>query len=948
MDCANKYEVKIQKILENFLDPKYKIKNDVYLNTLFVNIVKNADGVPKEAINIDVYTNWLENLLTVWKSSKSPQGIVIFALNVISFLAAKEQTFAQFQKFLCIERFVQTFELTRMEISQSYKHAFIKICNACLEHQTGVQWLISKTYWKHVLAFVLTNQTLYVTQQGYKFVAGLLKKSYEVDAGFALKIVETIMFPLKEKLNVSINNPDNFLEINDEVLYGKLQPTLELIYGIFEVYMSEISVNYDFKVVNVFIQKYKIEDVLFEYMTISQSKEFTLALSKIALPAMFFTFAQEVITSKSMTADLGYKNLNCVFRVITINVNKSYYENVLQLTHWVNKYRFQVEPILGTYSQKRCGDVSQHQMLTLQMFPVACVGYKIRGIGHHELAKTDEIRGIFLSKLLSMLNTAVKPTVMKWRELIYTDPFIYPKTTLSLNYLIKYKQYFPRSAAITAFQTMIYCLNDIIFMLKETPQIITALLEQVNFFCLLLECIATFVKEFSITWTDSMETICVMSLAFDFISHPAWPPNAVVKALKLVEISISKYMAPNMVLLIDNTNGSTLELMPPLLYTKLHDPSWEVRDSTLEVLCSIAENAIQRFPSYQKIILESELSTLVVQMALNDGESFVRMSAVKCLQQMIVVNELWNDVDQVQNLHLSVLKSILEETEGIVRKELVNLVTKIYENQLFPGSIIDRVYDTMCQAAIYDLHWEVKVNALSFWDKVINLHLQNQGMIDGIFPTQTFSRENRKIVTLTDLEIQKRLIRCLNQLNSAGCLTVLMSSIIDDCDLEVSKCAIRITQPFLELLKQYDVNTLNVTLNTPPSPLRINSSSSPISSYSDYEIPMTGVSSVDSGVDFSPMPDFSEKIVDEILDTKDLNLLQSVFNSDGSNANATLPLKRRKSSSPKEFIEFVNQDLKMLLGDRQKWLESIDDFDSLLNDILKEYHEDEVNSMDCY
>lgn len=46
-------------------------------------------------------------------------------------------------------------------------------------------------------------------------------------------------------------------------------------------------------------------------------------------------------------------------------------------------------------------------------------------------------------------------------------------------------------------------------------------------------------------------------------------------------------MAPNLVLLVDN--DSTMESMGPLLMTKLQDLSWEIRDSALEVVHTIAE-----------------------------------------------------------------------------------------------------------------------------------------------------------------------------------------------------------------------------------------------------------------------------------------------------------------------------------------------------------------------
>lgn len=68
----------------------------------------------------------------------------------------------------------------------------------------------------------------------------------------------------------------------------------------------------------------------------------------------------------------------------------------------------------------------------------------------------------------------------------------------------------------------------------------------------------------------------------------------------------------------------------------------------------------------------------------------------------------------------------------------------------------------MSHAATVDLHWEVKVKVLDFWHKVLERHLMDQGVIDGTFPKITFSKEHRKIITLTETEIRKRLVKVGN------------------------------------------------------------------------------------------------------------------------------------------------------------------------------------------
>ncbi len=56
------------------------------------------------------------------------------------------------------------------------------------------------------------------------------------------------------------------------------------------------------------------------------------------------------------------------------------------------------------------------------------------------------------------------------------------------------------------------------------------------------------------------------------------------------------------------------------------------------------------------------------------------------------------------------------------------------------------LYRNMSSAALSDLDCEVKLQALDFWQVIIDEALSQQGMLDGAFPELTFSKANQKIV----------------------------------------------------------------------------------------------------------------------------------------------------------------------------------------------------------
>ena len=115
------------------------------------------------------------------------------------------------------------------------------------------------------------------------------------------------------------------------------------------------------------------------------------------------------------------------------------------------------------------------------------------------------------------------------------------------------------------------------------------------------------------------------------------------------------------------------------------------------------------------------------------------------------------------------------ESEGVVRREAVACITAIYNHQQIPEYCLDIIFSVLAHCAVNDFYWEVKVNALEFWRSVICRQFVYHGMIDGTFPAVTFSREHKKIITLTEKEIHLRLKKALNELSLRGCLGILIS-----------------------------------------------------------------------------------------------------------------------------------------------------------------------------
>ena len=90
-----------------------------------------------------------------------------------------------------------------------------------------------------------------------------------------------------------------------------------------------------------------------------------------------------------------------------------------------------------------------------------------------------------------------------------------------------------------------------------------------------------------------------------------------------------------------------------MMYKRLHDIEWEVRDSTLELLTSIVSISEVKFPAFQRLILQNDLCPVVEAMAKNDQEPYVKASAFKCLTAMVKIGSFWDKSLAQMNLMVS-------------------------------------------------------------------------------------------------------------------------------------------------------------------------------------------------------------------------------------------------------------------------------------------------------
>lgn len=236
----------------------------------------------------------------------------------------------------------------------------------------------------------------------------------------------------------------------------------------------------------------------------------------------------------------------------------------------------------------------------------------------------------------------------------------------------------------------------------------------------------------------------------------------------------------------------------------------------------------------------------------------------------------------------------------------------------------------MTYAALDDLHWEVQLAALNFWKITIQSHLMYRGMIDGKFPSVTFSKEKRKIIVLNEKEIEKQLTAILNHLSSIGCLTVLNECMKEDYNIEVMEQALLMAKDLLKILEYYKFEKVPVE-----TPIEIEVDDIVVKEELNLEENPMDLS-------LSYTIDKQEKVIESILNTKQSDLIMNMHDSyvdvESNRMDEdvqVVPTNRETKLHPNIFLEkFRRTDYITVIRAKKTWNTNTYTLDSLLDEVM--------------
>ncbi|XP_076292857.1 integrator complex assembly factor Brat1 [Lasioglossum baleicum] len=944
---------KLSEVLELFLLPNYNIVSTTYLDLLLTHI---SESIKKPATDEHcvLFRDWVLKALDVWSLNGKPsQSISVFTLKLVGLISRNEIHFHYWQYQNVYNSLRDLFEFREDNIASSIKMAYTTMLLELIQHRSGRQWVIDSGVWKDVVKYAHWNHTMYVTRESQKFLCHLLLNEQQ-NISFCKDVILAIAAPLMTnnfESQVCHKLEDNYLEQNK-----LLCTTLDLLTHLIE---NTLFVNMENTIPELCQETINLDTRVKALFEACISTKFLLHVHKLLVLCLFIPLkralreGQETIDaeiSQNFCYDMCYISMMLLSKKYITEIVKT---NKFLMTYW-KKLQLLREFVLPHQYK------FEHQCISIMIIPLAvCI---------RQTYITHDMFDMFINKMCDVTCTAVQRLAYNIRDTIYKNELPLPHICkVSIDIILEMMDIMDRDIAVITFQTLCHVLKNFVPHIcnelndteannmahaqngsKRTTLVSplegNPIVEHPTLLASLLDGLAVMTEKFKLKWRECVETICLLSLGQEILNHSGITPVISVKALKVCKLAIQNFMPPNLVLLVEG--DSHMNEIGPTLFKRLHDVNWEVRDSVLEVLNTIAAISEDKYPAFQDFLLTNKFLQVGLDIAKTDGESYVRASALSFISTTVRIHKLWEKQLSQLNLLDHAIHLLSNESEAIVRKEAVILIKELYVNYKWPKDIVDSMTRSMSAAAVFDLHWEVKTCALHFWGQFIKSHMSDQGVLDGYFPKVTFSKEHRKIVSLNDIEIKRRLNKALDELAKQNCLGVLLVALEDDSDFEVCKTSAAIINKLKAFLLKYKLNEPLPEL-LPPKDCAILDSS-----YVKQEA--IEVENTDSEKRFHNSTD----VIEEIVDENDANLLASIYNNsmkmDENQEPQSTEVERTfqfiSCVSRQSFLQTIfNSNIETIVEEKQRWLTTYTtSFESILDDILTMYKQGDVNSMDCY
>ncbi|KAI5652104.1 hypothetical protein NE865_00442 [Phthorimaea operculella] len=933
---------KMRKLFDKIKEPGYVMNNyyaDGLINKLAEDVSRNSYCCVKLNLLCDMTSGALEDV------ENYDLSVRVFLTRLLAIIARRELVFNKiFSKIG--QAIVDAFkEIASPKINPSLRVAYMEVALALASHDTGAAWLMETGIWKEILSLCNEQQTVFVVRKAYKFASDLVWSLNNMCD--EPKLRQIISFIVKPFTDADLLNVTNITQEQEDIFCKTIEPMIQIL-------VSIVSVVHKIVKPSLVMMLLSQDNTIYTYVCIIMDRLRTERVNLMCAKFSFWLHLGKMYLAKPYAPGVEYTSEDFIelsamfYNIVQCFISRRSATVILDFCTACNV----IWLTLCKEDRIKYAPLSQDLMLmclvpTLTYISTKCSNY-FKDLD--EKSEGQEKVKEFIGDLLIKSNEHVAKASYALRDLTIELDTV-SITVNSLKRLSCLKNLLNNEQANLVFQTLYYILRsyDPTHGEELNPEMSPEYIEEGEDRALVmyyvLDMVFYLVQNHNINWQESLEVISLYNTVYNILKRPNLSVKFIILALNVILTTIWKFLPPNLSLLMESKPGSSIHDLGKLIYMKMHDMHWEIRDSALECLLVCTEISYIKFPPFQKQIIENNLINVAATIGFNDHEFYVQVTALRCIRAATKVTALWEQLtSQFPDIQDQLILILRNNPEGVVRREACNVLRHIYQNislSKLPPTFKNTLYEHMVSSALSDFHWEVQLSALKFWGRVIQTLLNDQGMLDGTFPQITFSKETRKIVTLNDAEIQKRLLRTLEQLSSIGCLTVLVKLLHEDVDVEIMEVALSFSLDLITVLDKYKVPEIITKYEN-----EANSVEELYSGVKDEDVDEEMASTSDDAKQ-------SDKVIEGILNSDDINLLANIYESHMNitkKEERSLKTKLHKQASPYLFVNHVKKtNFKAIIEKKKQWREGIRSLASLLDDVIGVYEiNEDVNTLDCY
>ncbi|XP_064535581.1 uncharacterized protein LOC135426436 [Drosophila montana] len=983
MQKQEEITTRLKEIFELFLRDNFSTTDSVYFEKLITHLQAKENAF---VLQVPFVTDWVNKCLTLISDDfhRVHPKVISFMLNLISFMTSNEWMVLRLRELDIMHRVVFFMQAQERNFSPSIKLSGIRVMKAVTKYSMGLAFLRLQRSWTLLIHYSNNEHTLYVVREARQLLYEMLYKFCDKmhDEAVTLEILSEIMKPIHDNVYITDNISDNtsgeeeriHVSVDDNELLHKISSTVDLLsYILQQTLVSEERT----KIVSLLREHHNLDLNIWKLVEMTHNTYFTEKMLSTLCSYHFATLVHEKILNPDCVeppeqfTDFGLSFFNlmkfCIQRSDGITFIK-----MAELHHILWKK-------LGTRVPKEIVIQDQrvsfeNQLICFHMMPLL---FSMK----FAMKMADESKSeLFDTYIMKLLEMSCEQTL----RLCYSlrDAFITPEGHTNgglftpelarkcVHSILSLEHVLDREQAVTVCQALLYALREVVAFNHSSkhnepedchgastssnysdiyPRGSEAIIKDPKVLHSVMVGLRTLIERFKITWKESVETIGLVNCLAFVLENCNLDPTCTVEALKLVQLAVEHFLSPNMALLVDNLQGSALVCLGPIIVKRMHDTAWEVRDSALELTTSIACISRIKFPAFQQFLIDGKMPPIVYEMAKHDSEPYVRASAYKCLSKMVPINALWENGLSQLDLVDHLLYVLYRENDDIVRAEAILTLSKIYDHRKIPSKYKNTLFSTLNYCVVGDHHWEVKVNALCFWRMEFNRQFNNQGMIDGAFPTVTFSKEHKKIVTLTGREVKLRVAKVLAEVQQYGYYGIILKCLHEEYAKEVLKLIVTGIKSMNDKLNEYDFEIILNDIETLTPPVNSANSNFPFTP----EEPMSVEPVVD---DAAVNAQQADDVIESILNAQDVLLLENTFktqmhinNEDTQKRHIDEFYYKQFAVSVREWKEEIGKfDLDKLVKQQDEWFDCNDNLVCLLDDILNAIKRDDNMISDCY